>query len=753
MEYSGDASNTPSKHVYTAVAVTSDVAEEADSASPEGTKVVLNGSARLWSSAVHILPMLTSVFLVYMNLDRWFWFDESGRQIDPFWIANLRNGLQLVAKLHEILVVLSLSALTLNAFKRQLVGSRLPIGLLTGAYRVGDIPYLFGASLWSSIRRRFRFAILLGLFLAINTITATLVGPASAILMVPELDWFPLRDAFSNMPGPVLYGGSVDGVWNPVLSAYLDLLPCIVDDINLYAWWCPAGGFSDLWNWVRTWESSQLQNNLDFQEPSRTARRRLYISDSDPLRGGMVYSTTISMTSIMTIGRLLNHIQSGDAGSISGTEKFKLTLLDNLPIYQPLVQTQCVVYDKEKLTGKTEEETAYYDFSNVRCFRDLDCERATAAQRIPMPEEHWNKTLPMVDFYPVEELNDKRPLLARAVLPYLSGNNEIKTWIVACSFVAHWAPATLSISPSESDLVESNITNPSIFADLPPNIPMGRAITILGHWTRILNPVLVNTNTTYRTALDALILPMLDIPNVSVPIFSPGSGPSPDRNTTQILMQRLIGSFVTDGVARSGSASKNYVKIADNSTTILLKDIALLSGLNATDISFDFSAGPNNVTSSSGNITQPFNGTEQRARDEIASWVKFEFKAQRFGYGSGKPGSAVGFAIAVMYLYGAILVAYFLEVMVLAQLMGWDRVGTVVPWGDIEEMMLLAWNSRPQEEVIRQSGQSAWGARIWGENVAVRADETNRVQLVSGREGEEEEEKLSKLVRDRRYRL
>ena len=99
-----------------------------------------------------------------------------------------------------------------------------------------------------------------------------------------------------------------------------------------------------------------------------------------------------------------------------------------------------MVYDKKKLTGKTEAETAYFDFSNVKYFGDLDCERATAVQIIPMPEEHWNKTLPMVDFYPVEELNDKRLLLARAVLPYLSGNKEIKTWIVVCSLAAHCPP-------------------------------------------------------------------------------------------------------------------------------------------------------------------------------------------------------------------------------------------------------------------------------------------------------------------------
>ena len=42
-----DAPKAPSKHVHTAIAVTSDIAEGADSASPEGKKVVLHGSVRL----------------------------------------------------------------------------------------------------------------------------------------------------------------------------------------------------------------------------------------------------------------------------------------------------------------------------------------------------------------------------------------------------------------------------------------------------------------------------------------------------------------------------------------------------------------------------------------------------------------------------------------------------------------------------------------------------------------------------------
>lgn len=97
-------------------------------------------------------------------------------------------------------------------------------------------------------------------------------------------------------------------------------------------------------------------------------------------------------------------------------------------------------------------------------------------------------------------------------------------------------------------------------------------------------------------------------------------------------------------------------------------------------------------------------GRKQDARDEIASWTTFNFEAERFGYGSGKPGSAVNFAIAVMYLYGVIVALYFVNVIVLTPLMRWDSVPTVVAWGDLQELILLIWNSKPQSEVMRHSG-------------------------------------------------
>ncbi|KXX77940.1 hypothetical protein MMYC01_205916 [Madurella mycetomatis] len=180
-----------------------------------GIPVILGISARPWTSLVHVVPLGITAFIVYINFARWYWFGED-HDLDLILLAStINNTLQFVAKVHELLVIASLGALTIKTFKRRLVESNLPLGLLTGAYRVGDVPYIFSSTFWSSLYSPGK---LLALSVAVNTIVATLVGPASAILLVPELDWFPFPDAFSKIQPPTFYNRSLEETWLRVAS-------------------------------------------------------------------------------------------------------------------------------------------------------------------------------------------------------------------------------------------------------------------------------------------------------------------------------------------------------------------------------------------------------------------------------------------------------------------------------------------------------------------------------------------------------
>lgn len=127
------------------------------SPAPNARRIVLGSWGRIWTSVVHVPPNAITIVLVWMNLGRWYWFGERdlfNTESHQAFVDTVRNFLQLAAKLHELFVVASLGAITLNVFQHRLVQSNLPLGLFSGAYRVGDVPYLGSTSYWSVLLSR-----------------------------------------------------------------------------------------------------------------------------------------------------------------------------------------------------------------------------------------------------------------------------------------------------------------------------------------------------------------------------------------------------------------------------------------------------------------------------------------------------------------------------------------------------------------------------------------------------------------------
>ncbi|KAK8041510.1 hypothetical protein PG994_014517 [Apiospora phragmitis] len=113
------------------------------------------------------------------------------------------NLLQILAKLHELIMVASLYGIALHISRRLLVGSAgVPFGLLVGGYQSPG-SYIVHKALWSPLLgsfrlRKWRFAIFaLGLLFA--TVFANALGPASAIALIPNLDWYTMGDPFRNI--------------------------------------------------------------------------------------------------------------------------------------------------------------------------------------------------------------------------------------------------------------------------------------------------------------------------------------------------------------------------------------------------------------------------------------------------------------------------------------------------------------------------------------------------------------------------
>ncbi|KAM7183972.1 hypothetical protein V8F20_012411 [Naviculisporaceae sp. PSN 640] len=762
----------PYHHVAYLPASDTDIRESARKDVSTGSTVILGSHAGIFSEAIHVIPLAVSAFVVYISINRWYWFGELGP--GDAYLGNfvsfsvVQNLLQLAAKFHELMVIASLSVITLRVYKRHLVESYAPLGLLTAGYRVSDVRYLFERPFWSSLRPDWTILFLAGIVL-LNTVITTLIGPASAILVVPALDWYPLPNPFDKIKGPISYTQRLNDTWPKVLEptrviegvGALEInqtarnkQPCLHFESSLH-WHCPNAGYPQIRNWLSGWENSALSPDLIFDEPSGTVRRRLLIRSSDHAENEdprVTYTTTISTPSMLTIGRFLNYIKLyNDTGSITARKNlhFNLTTTGNFPIYQPVVQTQCRAHNFESVSL---DEPPSFSADGLSCLDDDECEIylqqiKSGADRIPADRLMSSIGSPAHILGLAQGERNHNALVMSLTLPY-SENQTKKAWLVGCTVLAHWVPSTLSISPKDSEFVQSNITDPALLFRPGPDLGTAINVNFTSNWTRYLDPIIWYSNDTVDRVLRTLYTtPMLG------GVFIPGSSEGRANNATAAeFIQKILGVVVTEGLARSTSLGETNFLKTENDTMIEWEMMAHLAEGFAWSGRMDFSNGTAVRTGSIGDqdasILIP-GLTMQMFRDQIASTVRFEFQAQRYGYGSGKRGPTMTFALAVVFIYFVIVGCYFLDLVILSRLYRGDRGSppTVLGWGTLPELLVLVWNSRPHPTLGRSSVRVQGPAQAWKLRTGILADDHGAVQLVT----DDDERGMTRLRKNAKY--
>ncbi|KAK4220970.1 hypothetical protein QBC38DRAFT_155058 [Podospora fimiseda] len=99
------------------------------------------------------------------------------------------------------------------------------------------------------------------------------------------------------------------------------------------------------------------------------------------------------------------------------------------------------------------------------------------------------------------------------------------------------------------------------------------------------------------------------------------------------------------------------------------------------------------------------------------------------------------FLIVSLYLLAFILVPK-------VDVVGHGYLATVLPWGDLQDLVLLAWKSKPAPELRSESSVKITSRRTWQRRVAIRVDSDGQVHLVSGID-----RGIAKLTMNGRYTL
>ncbi|KAK8118430.1 uncharacterized protein PG998_003056 [Apiospora kogelbergensis] len=711
----------------------------------EGTpkKVLQTGWSRFFQSwLVHTPAVLSTVAIVYIGSAQLFWFPEQGPRIgeNDFSPSTIINLLQVAAKIHEIMMVLSLSSIVLAIYRRQLIGDGVRLGFLTAGYRVGDLGYILSSPFWRQGLDRTRpwspEVLLCSLFVFATIMSAT-VGPASAVLLTPSLDWFDFAPgtAFSNMRSPLIYKRDRDHVWDSLMrvdNSSNQAASCLTPH-GLYEADCPARGFRELDQWVRQWRATNLTSPILFQSVASDIGRRLKpLTDEER---SVVLTTTPSDFLLNSIGFFQNYIAAADVGAVSGSPgsgKFRYRLNTtgatvtgnpfSAQLFQPLVQSKCQIYDKADFMARDE---VAYPTDRLNCMGNNDCESSCASPRRISPRySRFNERRIDNDVtnYLVDVDNSTVVYLSGQISNLQDDRQEDKVYL--CSAVASWMPANYTFDPVKSNVLKSTLWNDTSMLEAGGDrSATGTIVSFTKPWLRLLSPSIDQTKSHEWSALDALTSHFKGITNEPKHPADHVTPPTPkdDDAAKEILLATAIGAYLTEALARTSTTGITVVKLASTNTT-----------LSYARLDYQRQRAINNITVF--NTTHLQNdATGEHIAGDLAKFNADYFErslpvalvAERYGYGTGKPRKTLHFAQAMLAIYLGAVVLYA-AAMAAGYVFARGRVLGVAAWSDLQDLLLLAIQTPPPGGDFA----GATSSRVWEKIVRVRADDCDRVRLV-----------------------
>ncbi|ETS86730.1 hypothetical protein PFICI_00558 [Pestalotiopsis fici W106-1] len=634
-----------------------------------------------------------------------YWYPEEGAVIRGELIKAdiIANLIQLAAKLHEILIVLSLSAIALSIFRRRLVGGGVRLGFLTGGYRVGDLPYL-----WSAAFRH------------------------QGLDKSRPWELVHCNSAFENITLPLIcYNESVE-VWTVHLRDYNNgytyrtkLGTCDILDSSKY----PASGYSELMGWAENLGATDLANNLIFQSESTKIRRYLNITK----KGDRMLSTTPPHFLMNSIGLFQQFINTTSVGAVSKEPRYQLTSKgDNQ--YQPFVQSICE-------THPYTNSSPYLSFKypvGLECFGDADCEHTKSHP--PSLADVW----PNATSWSSNSLNPEYTTHHdNSSVVFTSGlvsNNNMDRELYLCTMLASWAGSTFTYTPQVDDILRAR---PSAGNDLQEayhkrfdgNI---RVIKFERDWFPISNPELKFSNDHLSNTTVGRLIQQLRYNETKNGTSADHIDPLGHSDTPpNISLAKVFGAYLTESLSRSSLGSGPFVRLVETDKELSLvdltnqhgyfRDIRTYKRLNETH---------SNVTAQG--ITYYPERTFENYTATFKQALNIDMQAKRYGYGSGQRRRTLDFAVSMMCIYlGTVftygLVIAVLSVLELLQIHLWGgpvRVLSVAPWSDLQDLFLLALRTpNPNDQDSADVGAGVTSDQIWKKIVRVRADHADNVQL------------------------
>ena len=228
--------------------------------STEEAKVLIPKSRlfRFGESLVHLALLAITPYILSLNFRYTYWSDTGAPNVN-----TKLEAFQFAAKLYEILICASLASTTLYLLRRALWSSEgVSLGSLVASYGFGDASIFLSPAFWGGLvvamqpRQQPRhFA--LGIFLILAILVAAVAGPSAAIILIPQLGWWPQPynasiEPYSINGLPIFFLNiSTASLWPRSLNkSHLPNANCLAPTAVQNSL-CPAGGYPDIFEQTR----------------------------------------------------------------------------------------------------------------------------------------------------------------------------------------------------------------------------------------------------------------------------------------------------------------------------------------------------------------------------------------------------------------------------------------------------------------------------------------------------------------------
>ena len=582
-----------------------------------------------------------------------------------------------------------------------------PLGSPISSYEINKVSCLWSSAFWGGLLASPKNSPwqhrLYSTTLGLSAILAAIIGPFSAIALIPRVDWWlqPLQPTILdfNISAYTIYSAaSPSQLWPIHLSASdLPTMECLsLNATENFA--CPAAGYSTIL------ERIGLKDGYNITMPGSGSEgpRHLFVEydwissvTSQTSRTSRKFSsigTSISQIFVRTLSDFYTFLNDSDNLSFAGNEPLpKVVDLNGSNPVKPVVQVECETY-VDSSTTKLEFPHSYLNtppFMSVDPFGScqLNFSNIYVNESWTMDtDDVWNGTLRdghmnirSISFKWVDiKGNLRRPSIAAAVaFPSMSP-------LVTCSIDARWLPDDLWTTPTLDDTYYESHPNPLILLNTLANPSVNfnsEPINITSEWANALNiPAPKSNLTTIETMLNAFLLPIS----------------SKDIDYISGVVSGILALVITDGLARVGLDHDAYGSYGS--------DLWYLSCRARAGMDCDPCSEGQNVNLSS-------------TRD----WTKWNIATYRYGYGYGLANITSKMAVGVLILYVGIAITAILVILI--------RNCNSDSWSSLGELLVLAMNSQPTD-ALRNTGAGIDSLNTWKEVVRVRVTEQDKVQMI-----------------------